>query len=99
MPKMPRGQLVTGLIPEGRKYRYIISFLLSNMLLNFISRPDFISINSRKKGNLSLYVCSRAFSTPVFMWTVRTPQERAAFRRLGFFTIFENFLPKEYNRK
>ena len=98
-PSFARGQLVTELIPEGRKYRYVISFLLSNMLLNFISRPDFISINSNKKKNLSLYVCSKAFSTPVFMWTVRTPQERAAIRRLGFFTIFENFLPKEYNRK
>ena len=98
-PSYARGQLVGGLIPNKRKWRYTLSFLLSNMLLNVISRPDFISIDKRKKRNLSLLVCARAFNTPVFIWTVKTPQERAALRRLGFFTIFENFLPKEYNRK
>lgn len=98
-PSYARGQLVGGLIPYERKWRYTLSFLLSNMLLNFISRPDFISINGRKKRNLSLLICAGAFNTPVFIWTVRSPKEREAFRRLGFFTIFEKFLPKEYNKK
>lgn len=98
-PSFARGQLVGGLLPPGRKWRYTMSFLLSNMLLNFISRPDFIAIHSKKKRNLSLLICARAFSTPVFIWTVRTPQERAAFRRLGYFSIFEKFLPKENNDK
>ena len=98
-PSFARGQLVGGLLPEGRKWRYALSFLLSNMLLNFISRPDFVAVSGKKKRNLSLLVCARIFNVPVFIWTVRAPRERAAFRRIGYFTIFENFLPKEYNKK
>lgn len=94
-PSFARGQLVGGLIPYERKWRYAISFLLSNMLLNFISRPDFISIDGKKKRNLSLLICAKAFNTPVFIWTVRARSDHAAFRRHGFFTIFENFFPKE----
>ena len=98
-PSYARGQLVTGLLPEGRRYRYLTSFLLSGMLLNFISRPDFIAINSKNLKNLSLAVCAKAFGTPVFVWTVTTPRARATYARLGFYTIFEKFFPKEYRKK
>ncbi len=98
-PSYARGQLVTGRLSGKRKGKYVIGFLLGNMLTNFISRPDFIAINGKKKRNLSLLICSKAFHVPVFIWTVRDPKEHTACRKAGYFTIFEKFLPKENNKK
>ncbi len=97
-PSYPRGQLVTGISSVKRKGRLIIGFVLSNMLANFISRPDFIAIHQKKKRNLGFILCTRAFHAKGFIWTVRTPAERASCRRLGYHTIFEKFIPKEEKR-
>lgn len=98
-PSYARGQLVTKVSSYKSAGKFFIAVLLSNMLFNFISRPDFIAINGHKKRNLGLLVCSKAFRTPVFIWTVRSESERISFRRLGYYTIFEKFLPKEYMKK
>lgn len=94
-PSYARGQLVTGVLEGNRRSRYIVSFLLSNMLLNFLSRPDFIAINARLRFNPSFFICTRAFHAVGFKWTVRKGREYAACRRSGCFAIFENFLPKK----
>ena len=98
-PSYARGQLVTGLIEKNKRRKYIISFLLTNMLTNFLSRPDFIAINSKKKRNISFLICTKAFHAQGFIWTVSDPHEHIAARKSGYFTIFEQFLPKEGNRK
>jgi glycerophosphoryl diester phosphodiesterase len=98
-PSYARGQLVTGMRSINRRGKYIVGFLLSNMLTNFLSRPDFIAINCKKRRNLSLLICSKAFHIPVFIWTVRDPKTYTACRKTGYFTIFEKILPKENNKK
>ncbi len=94
-PSYARGQLVTGMSSVKRRGRIIIGFALSNMLANFISRPDFIAINQKKKRNPAFIICTKAFHAKGFVWTVRTPAERAVCRRIGYYTIFEKFIPKE----
>jgi len=97
-PSYARGQLVTGLLGGNQRGKYIASFILSNMLTNFISRPDFIAINEKKRRNLSFLICSKAFHAKGFIWTVRDLKTHTACRRLGYNTIFENFLPKDEKR-
>ncbi|MBQ8849907.1 MAG: glycerophosphodiester phosphodiesterase [Clostridia bacterium] len=98
-PSYARGQLVTGLLEGNRRGKYIVSFLLTNMLTNFLSRPDFIAINGKKKKNLSFLLCTKAFHVNGYIWTVRDGREYVSCRKAGYFTIFENFLPKEGNKK
>ena len=98
-PSYARGQLVTHLKAYTDTQSILASLLLSNMLLNLISRPDFIAISNKSKKIPASIVCSKAFNTPVFIWTVRSENERTQLRRLGYFTIFENFLPKEHIKK
>ena len=48
-PRFARGQLVTKLKEvKGRKAPRLTAFMLSNMLLNVLSRPDFISISGTR---------------------------------------------------
>lgn len=98
-PSYARGQLVAPMEAYKSFGNSFTGLLLSNMLLNFISRPDFIAAGEKKKRNLGLLICRRAFNTPVFIWTVRTQSEHANCRRSSYFTIFENFLPKENTKK
>ena len=98
-PSYARGQLVTGIASVNRRGKYVIGFLLSNMLTNFLSRPDFIAINGKKRKNPSLLICSKAFHVPIYIWTVRDPKTHTACRKAGYFTIFEKFLPKENTKK
>ena len=94
-PSYARGQLVAVSSAYKSTGNALVGFLLSNMLLNFISRPDFIAASGKKRRNPGLLICRRAFNTPAFLWTVRTQGEYDLCRRAGYFTIFEKFLPKD----
>lgn len=92
-PRFARGQLVTDFIKEKRKGNKVLSFALSNMLLNFLSRPDFIAINKKYQSKLSFKICTGMFKAKAFVWTVKTPKEYNMAHRSGKFTIFEKINP------
>ena len=101
-PSYARGQLVTTLLKDGGFKRWAASILLSNLAFNFLSRPDFIAINEKKRRNLGFLLCVHALHAGSLLWTVRTPDLYISCRKRGFFTIFEGFLPKvnqKVNRK
>lgn len=93
MPEVPRGILST-LFTKQEKYRgKLIYFLLENMLLNFLAKPDFIAYE--KNGHISspLRLIRKKWSTPLFAWTVKSPDEEAKTVHDGFDTvIFEGYL-------
>lgn len=92
-PRYARGQLVTDLIKEKRKGNKFLSFVLSHMLLNFLSRPDFIAIDQKYQDKLSFKICTGLFHAKAFVWTVRNPKQYVAAHRSGKFTIFEKITP------
>lgn len=92
-PDMVRGQLVTNLLKDGRKGNKIINFVLTYMLLNFLSRPDFIACDGRYQKGFAFYICRHIFRTPFFMWTVRKKALLEYNRRRGDHSIFEGFEP------
>ena len=93
-PSYARGQLVTTLLKDGDFKRWAISILLSNLALNFLSRPDFIAINEKKKRNVSFLLCVHALHAGALLWTVRSADRYISCRKRGYFTIFEGFLPR-----
>jgi glycerophosphoryl diester phosphodiesterase len=92
-PRYARGQLVTDLMKEKKKGNKLLSFALSHMLLNFLSRPDFIAIDKKYQSKLSFKICVGFFRAKAFVWTVRTPKEYIRAHRSGKFTIFEKINP------
>ena len=71
------------------------SFLLRNLMLNFLSRPHFVAYKFADRANVSLVVCRGLGKAPVFYWTIR--DEDTANRALadGGTIIFENFDPSD----
>ncbi|MBR2965139.1 MAG: glycerophosphodiester phosphodiesterase [Clostridia bacterium] len=74
----------------------ILYFVLQNMLLNFLSAPDFVAYDHTDANMPSLKLARAVFGTPAVAWTVRREEEEMAARAAGFGSvIFEGYLPKE----
>lgn len=92
-PRYARGQIVAKLnfskkakSPRGSRF---FGFALSNMLINLISRPDFISVDGNMRKHFMIRFFKRFCGTKVFVWTVRSKKDYDNVRRHGYYPIFE----------
>ena len=77
-PAVLRGQLAMAYSRHDKykgkpKYRILQSFLL-----NFRARPDFIAYRVADADDRALRRLRRVYRVPVMLWTVKTPEDRAA---------------------
>ena len=93
-PDILRGILSMDYMKE-EKYRGKLTYrLLKSLLLNFLMRPDFIAYDKSDYKNTALRFIRRAFGTPLFAWTVKSPEEEAMAISRGFDSvIFEDYYP------
>ena len=84
-----RGQIVTKTKRCKKLHRTLVSFCLSKLFFNVISRPDFIAVDIKRKKSLMIYVCKKLFHIPVFVWTVRSKEDIASCKAEGYNLIFE----------
>ncbi len=92
-PKVFRGQLSDAFSRENENYQGIRFKLLEYLLLNFLSKPDFIAYNHKYAGNLSRNLCCNLFQAKSCYYTIRSQAELNALRREAPMLIFEGFLP------
>ena len=96
MPDVPRGILSMRYSEEPKYKGKLLYFLLENMLLNFLMRPDFIAYEKTGHGNFILRRIRRKIGTPLFAWTVRSEEEEIKAVSDGFDSIiFEGYVPKK----
>lgn len=90
-PRVVRGQLVTCYEAKAGAGKMLI--VMQRLLLNFLTKPDFIAANCACPGLLSVRLCRALYRTPIFAWTVRDSSfpEKAKNSYQGF--IFEGFCP------
>lgn len=70
-------------------------YLFGKMILNFISRPDFISYNLLFQRDISLKLAHGLFHAPCAAWVLRSEKELEQCQKQFCMYIFENFLPKQ----
>lgn len=92
-PSYARGQLNTKVKKNGKKWARIRGFIITHMLLDFFSRPDFIAIDGKYRNSPRVILCQRFFKSRVFVWTVKNPRDYKACHNEGRYTIFEKILP------
>jgi glycerophosphoryl diester phosphodiesterase len=86
-----RGQLASGVITrESPTYQQAA---LKYLLVNVLSRPDFVSYDIRDDKNASIFLLRNLFRPLWVAWTVRTPQEQAKAQQKYDLQIFEGFIP------
>ncbi len=92
-PRYARGQLVTKVSKKTRKGSAALGFALTHMLLNFLSRPDFIAVDGKIRNRPMIFVCERIFRSKTFVWTVKNRKEYDLCASESRHTIFDSFVP------
>lgn len=70
-PKIPRGQLYTDLKDPQPKLRAFAD----SMMINSISRPDFIAYDIEHEDKPLLRLCLKLFKPARFVWTVKSEED------------------------
>ena len=92
-PETVRGQLSTHYRKDGEDLPRWQGFLLTNLLLNCLSRPDFIAYNCKYRTQPSFVLCTKLLRPVSVAWTVRSAAELTAIRPDFQVFIFDSFLP------
>lgn len=95
-PEVVRGQLSEAFLQDV-EYKGRLYFFLQNLLMNFISRPDFVAYNHKHGHILSRRICSKFFKSTAVAWTIKNEQELERAKSSFDMFIFDSFIP-EINR-
>lgn len=91
-PQIMRGQLADALYSR-KEYKGLLYFALENLLLNFLTKPDFVAYNHKEKGRLSRRLCRSLYRNTAVAWTIKNEEEFANAGKDFDLFIFEGFLP------
>lgn len=92
-PDVMRGQLAKNFLRERDGIDPVAAFLLTNLCLNFLSRPDFIAYRFSDRRAPSLRICRALYGVREFSWTITSPYEQRTAEGDGATIIFEGFDP------
>lgn len=93
-PEIIRGQLSMNYSQFVTAKTFIPGFILTNLLMNFLSKPDFIAYNHKDTSNFSLKLCKRIFKVSLAAWTIKTEEDIKKLKNDFNIFIFEGFEPK-----
>lgn len=89
-----RGQLSDSFRKESklRGFHYMV---VEYLLVNFITKPDFIAYNHKYYKNISRKLCKKFYGAVAAAWTIRSQEELEARKRDFDIFIFDSFCPEE----
>ena len=95
-PDVVRGQLSENFARhgDGENLPGVVRWVLSNLLLNCRTRPDFIAYRFEDRKCLSLRLCRGIYRAQEFSWTIRSKADMEAAEQDGALVIFEQFNPR-----
>ncbi len=93
-PHIMRGQLSSNLIKDKEEGNHFLYFILQNLLLNFLTKPNFISYNYLHRNMLSFILCRRLYRIPTFAWTIKSQEGLDDSQGSFDYFIFDHFIPK-----
>ena len=72
----------------------MVRWVLSSLLLNARTRPDFIAYRFEDRSSLSLKLCRGVYRAQEASWTIRDRADMDAAEAAGCLVIFERFDPR-----
>ena len=95
-PDVVRGQLSHAFLKKGKDggQSLPMRFVLQLMLLNCLTRPDFVAYCLEDRNCLSVALCRKIYKVQEVNWTIKTKEEMEEAERLGNLVIFEQFDPR-----
>lgn len=93
-PKIIRGQLSCNFFKTTENLSWFLKLILTNLTMNFLSKPHFIAYKLEDRDQLSFRLCRKVWDIQEISWTVQTPEDEAAAIQDHRLIIFEGFLPQ-----
>lgn len=78
---------------EPGLYRTPTYFVLANLLLNFLTKPDFIAYNHKYTNSLSRRLCCGFYGNVAAAWTIKSQKDLDMCRKHYDIYIFDSFIP------
>ncbi len=92
-----RGQLADGFLKSG-EFHGALYGILQNLLLNWITKPDFVAYNHKYHNNLSRRLCRSLYGNMAAAWTIKSQEELVRSRGQFDIFIFDSFIPADYGQ-
>ncbi len=93
-PELIRGQLTENFLENrSNKMPWLLKFLLTAQLMNFLLLPDFIAYKDGHRKRLGNFICCKLWGAQGVAWTIRSQKAFDAAIRDGWLPIFEGFRP------
>ena len=95
-PDVVRGQLAHAFLKKGKDGGQSLPMraVLQLMLLNCVTRPDFIAYCMEDRNCLSVALCRKIYKVQEVNWTIKSKEEMKEAEALGNLVIFEQFDPR-----
>ncbi|HOD93190.1 MAG TPA: glycerophosphodiester phosphodiesterase family protein [Clostridia bacterium] len=90
-PMILRGLLMTNHV-KSKSINIVLGFMIQEMLLNFVARPQFIACDHNALSIWGVNVVRFIFKPVMATWTIRSEKEFEKVKNFDI-VIFENFLP------
>ena len=91
-PEIIRGQLSCR-PPKDAPINHLVFLLLTHLLTNFVTRPDFIAYQCQDIMIPAYWINRHLFRIMTVLWTIRSRKEYNHYRGKADLMIFENFTP------
>ena len=92
-PQIIRGQLSENFFRSDPKMSLPLKLLLSTLVDNIATQPDFVAYKFSDRKNLSVFLCRKLFKLQGITWTLRSKEDYDTAVKEGWLPIFENFIP------
>ena len=94
-PAVCRGQLAENFLRSNSRLPGYLQVVLTNLLMNFRCRPDFVAYKFEDRKGLSLRLCEWVWKPARVSWTIRSKADLLQAEREGRTVIFETFDPEQ----
>ena len=94
-PEIIRGQLSEDYHKDDPSKSSFLFFALTNLLMNFLTKPDFIAYNHHHESNLSRRLCRYLYHNLSVAYTVKSQEELDRNEDRFDILIFDSFIPRD----
>ncbi len=94
-PHITRGQLSSDYFKDEPQMGWWKKFVLTNLMMNFISRPDFVAYDHHCPNQFSYKMLKSVFGCINVCWTIKSQSELEAAKRYFNSFIFDGFIPDQ----
>ena len=93
-PKIIRGQLSEDFLrDQSTNLSWPLRLVLTSLVMNILTKPDFIAYKFEDRKGLSPLVCSKIWKIQSVSWTLRSQEDLDTAVAEGSLPIFEYFEP------